>query len=186
MKQQINSSLDFFLGAPLGLYDSKDKATSSCDSDHSVSTSSVVSSTSSCLKTSNGHTRKRRRSVLFADTVQVQEYAVGLGDHPCADSFPLSLDWAHTPAQSVNIDQYESNFRAQRLTSTERVARISAVTGMSWIEIAQLEYSRVQREEEETVFEDVSFDQDDDVFFKPSKSSTSRRSDCSDHYDFWE
>ena len=43
--------------------------------------------------------------------MRVREYSVTLGDHPCADSFPLTLDWEHTQAREVDLDRYEKRRR---------------------------------------------------------------------------
>jgi len=60
--------------------------------------------------------RRRRhrnnRHVRFY-SVEFQEYAITFGEHPCAGSFPLTLDWKHTPNQCCSLDDYEYQYHHQ-------------------------------------------------------------------------
>ena len=52
--------------------------------------------------------KKTRKTVSFSN-VQIREHGVIVGDHPCAGSLPLSLDWAHTgQPRVINVDTYEA------------------------------------------------------------------------------
>jgi hypothetical protein len=77
-------------------------------------------------------------------TVQVREHAVTLGDHPLADSYPISLDWAHAPVQVMRVDDYEAKRvmrplngrcnippRARRMTRLERRVRLEQIMQVS-------------------------------------------------------
>ena len=81
----------------------------------------------------NARTTKRVQFTI----VQVREHAVTLGDHPLAESYPISLDWAHAPAQVMRVDDYEAKRvmrplngrynrppRARRMTRLERRVRL--------------------------------------------------------------
>lgn len=87
---------------------------------------------------------KSGRSVSFG-TLQIREYSLTIGSTVCTMMYPLSLDWefAENPAQP--LDEFESirkrqrrgggstrttrNLRAPRLSVTDRMRRLAAVTG---------------------------------------------------------
>jgi hypothetical protein len=77
-------------------------------------------------------TSRRTRLVTFGN-VHVQEYRATLGDHPCCDSYPLSMDWAHTEVQEYSLDWYEetkSGGKCAELSAEGRKRRIEEVTGI--------------------------------------------------------
>jgi hypothetical protein len=58
-----------------------------CDSDQSA-----------CLDVSTSTSKSvSKRNISFDDRIQIREFAVTVGDHPCCmGGLPLSLDWYHT------------------------------------------------------------------------------------------
>jgi hypothetical protein len=93
---------------------------------------------------------KRVRWVQFS-TVQVREHAVTLGDHPLAESYPLSLDWAHAAVKETSVEDYEAKrvllhpfllangLRARRTTPLERRLRLEEFTEESLSSMADQE-----------------------------------------------
>lgn len=97
-----------------------------------------------CSSTTCVGEKKARKSVSFSN-VQIREHAVIVGDHPCAESLALSLDWAHTAEPKVvNLDTYEA-MRAPhrrrgsdiRLSLYERKNLLKRVGGLSERDIAR-------------------------------------------------
>jgi hypothetical protein len=102
----------------------------------------VVTKTSTSQAQAQTKARNTKR-VQFAD-VQVREHAVTLGDHPLAESYPISLDWAHAPVQVMRVDDYEATRvmrplngrynkppRARRMTRLERRVRLEQIMQVS-------------------------------------------------------
>jgi hypothetical protein len=99
--------------------------------------------------------RPKKKTVSFG-IVQVQEYSVTLGDHPCGGEFgyPISLDWAHTEPKEYDMDRYDETQRATgecaELSPEQRMHRIAAVSGIRPEEVQKQERTRlwkVQAEE---------------------------------------
>ena len=64
---------------------------------------------------------QREPSVRFS-IVQVREYSLTIGDHPCCRSgCPLSLDWDYETKTSVKIDQFEAERAPQRRSRHELI-----------------------------------------------------------------
>lgn len=160
MKQHIQSnSVDVCQTVSLDLYITQGNKEFAFDADFSdssdsSSSSSVDAASVAChivssdpLPCTRQRKQRRRRQVQFASVVQVQEYALVLGDHPCAGYFPLSLDWAHAASKQVSAVEYEataaSSSQVQPLTSMERCARLSTIMGISNSEMTQLEARRL-------------------------------------------
>jgi hypothetical protein len=103
------------------------------------------------------HERPRKKSVSFG-TVQVQEYSLILGDHPCSEEiggFPLSLDWAHAPATEHSVDALErakanmSSPQRPDMTPADRMLRIAAVSGIAPSDVLKQERTRLWKVEAE-------------------------------------
>jgi hypothetical protein len=99
--------------------------------------------------------RPREKSVSFG-TVQVQEYNLILGDHPCSEEtggFPLSLDWAHTTAKEYSVDALErakaSSSPRPDMTPADRMLRIAAVSGIAPDDVRKQERTRLWKGEAE-------------------------------------
>lgn len=105
-----------------------------------------------CLSKANiSATRKKRDKLRVRfSVVQIREYQLTLGDHPHADAFPLSLDWAHTPAKVLNLAEYEIRIssgkrsKAHRLTTLDRFVRLTRVSGILPRELKAQEKQRQQ------------------------------------------
>jgi hypothetical protein len=78
---------------------------------------------------------ERPRKMVSFGNVQVQEYSVTLGDHPCCEGgYPLSLDWAHTDVVEYSLDWYEETKpegACAELSAEQRKRRIENVTGVN-------------------------------------------------------
>lgn len=104
-----------------------------------------ASCASSCGDSSVMLDRRDVKSVAFAE-VQVREYAVTIGDHPCCTmGCPLSLDWEYNIEPPCSLDAYEAKRaprrnRGELLTSCEERRRIlSQDGGISDIEMRRAE-----------------------------------------------
>uniref|UniRef100_A0A7R9YWW8 Uncharacterized protein n=1 Tax=Pseudictyota dubia TaxID=2749911 RepID=A0A7R9YWW8_9STRA len=65
-------------------------------------------------KNDNNTTTENNRCVSFS-RVEVLEYSVVLGDHPCSASLALSLGWERAPSPAVvDIDEYELSRMGRR------------------------------------------------------------------------
>jgi len=102
----------------------------------------ACSSSTTCII---GEKKARKSSVSFSN-VQIREHAIIVGDHPCAESLPLSLDWAHTAEPKVvNLDAYEAMRAPHRrrrgsdmhLSLYERKNLLKRVGGLSERDIAR-------------------------------------------------
>lgn len=63
------------------------------------SSSLTASSSSSSSQPHDDNTGNIPRRVRFQDRIEIREYAVTIGDHPCClGGLPLTLDWYHTPS----------------------------------------------------------------------------------------
>jgi hypothetical protein len=104
--------------------------------------------------------RTKNKAVSFG-IVQVQEYSVVLGDHPCREvigGFPLSLDWAHTAAKEYSVDALEkakanmsssSSLPRPDMTPADRMLRIAAVPGVGPADVQKQERTRLWKVEAE-------------------------------------
>jgi hypothetical protein len=130
--------------------------------DSSDSDADSVEETRSMLASCDVQTELSRvvKEVRFS-TVQVREYAVTLGDHPWSQSFPLSLDWAHTEMRERSVQEIEDEREAlppwgrcfklpPRLTRFQRKQRLLEVTGMSVEDLDEMEEERLDREDSVT------------------------------------
>lgn len=146
-----------------------------------------------------------RRKVHFGD-VQIQEYNVTLGDHPCVDQFPISLDWDHTSVLTMKLSDYEGS-RLQRISSKchrrrgphvlspmERRMRLSIVAGISAADLQQREQERLEQQCMERLqaldsVDDFDYyeDEDDGVAEDTSLSEKQWFSDLEiDTYDYYD
>jgi hypothetical protein len=89
-------------------------------------------------------TQARITKRVHFTTVQVREHAVTLGDHPLAESYPVSLDWAHAPVRVMRVEDYEAKRvlrplnnhykripRARRMNRLERRVRLEQIMDVS-------------------------------------------------------
>jgi hypothetical protein len=81
--------------------------------------------------------RRSAKHVVFAN-VEVREYAVTVGDHPCCTmGCPLTLDWDYSVARSTSVEDYESQRGPRRsrdelkTTAPERMRLLSEDAGLS-------------------------------------------------------
>jgi hypothetical protein len=101
--------------------------------------------------------RRRPRCHVTFGNVQVQEYSLTLGDHPCADAtggYPISLDWAHAEAEEeYSLDWYEETRpdRLVLLTAEDRKFVIQDISGMDRPALESLEEQRLQSIERERI-----------------------------------
>lgn len=118
-------------------------------------------------------TPRSKRCVHFS-VVQVQEYAVTFGDHPCPDRFPISLDWEHSSVQEMDLYEFEErrrqrkractrrkrgNGRPSPLSAAERCVKLSLVGGLAPAELTKREQERQEQLEKELL---DSYQCDDD------------------------
>lgn len=163
--------------------DTETAATSDSDSDASICPEEHHRQRRRCACIYPGRGRRRNRvdrpprpasrqqssakRVSFS-TVTVQEHSLTLGDHPCADAYPLSLDWEHSEAYEVDLDEYERQPKHHQpphhLSSLQRRVRIAVVSGIAPKELTQQEHERHLQVEKEAF---AGCDWDDDVFFEP-------------------
>ena len=127
------------------------------DSDDDSAGASVVTAplTTPCSRPM----KKRRVPHVQFSVVQVQEYAVTFGDHPCAEQYPLSLDWEHTAPTIMELTAYEGREKRtpcrrscelpRPLSITERCLRLSQVAGLSIDELTIKEQQRQDQLEKE-------------------------------------
>jgi hypothetical protein len=97
--------------------------------------------------------RRPRRHVTFGN-VQVQQYNLTLGDHPCADEtggYAISLDWAHAEVEEYSLDWYEETKPncLILLTAEERKFVIEDISGTDRPALEALEEQRLQTIEQE-------------------------------------
>jgi len=147
----------------------------------------TTTTTTPDLTTSNStqqqqHRHRPTKRVQFS-TVQIQEYHLTLGDHPCTMHYPLSLDWPHSvTVREYAVDEYVTSQRqaayaqdapvpsslsssssslwAVRLSRTERYERLRQVTGWSNDELEAREAERQLAVVEECLW--MAAKQDDD------------------------
>jgi hypothetical protein len=111
------------------------------DVDNKLQENRIVTQNTS---TSQARRQARKSKRVQFTIVQVREHAVTLGDHPLAESYPISLDWAHAPVQAMRVDDYEANRvsrplngrynrppRARRMTRLERRVRLEQIMEVS-------------------------------------------------------
>jgi hypothetical protein len=67
------------------------------------------------------HVRKRR--VSFQDRVEIREYSITIGDHPCCSSgLPLTLDWFHAEEPKYLSMEGSCRERKSRYKSPRRLS----------------------------------------------------------------
>ena len=105
------------------------------------------------------------RRVQFSD-VSIRTYSLVLGESQASKSYPISLDWAHTPTKTIDISLFELLYSAsrksassaepgkmvrgfrlpRRLRSAQRLALLSTVTGQEPEELYESNLARITRE----------------------------------------
>lgn len=102
-----------------------------------------------------------KRGVRFS-TIQIREYRITLGDHPCANEnggYPLSLDWDYhwsPSAGEIDLDTYEKYRRRCRdrgasfhLNAMERCTLLTQAARVHPIELMEMERRRLEHLAEE-------------------------------------
>lgn len=87
-----------------------------------------------------------RRAIRFAPRVEVQKYAVTVGDSPsCGGPCALSLDWSHTEATRAPYNDLSSRvvLPVRQLTTGERRRRVLQVNALDRDELRALELDLV-------------------------------------------
>ncbi len=105
------------------------------------------------------------RRVQFSN-VSIRTYSLVLGETQASKSYPVSLDWAHTPTKTIDISLFELWYSAsrksacsgepgkmvrgfrlpRRLRSAQRLALLSTVTGQEPEELYESNLARITRE----------------------------------------
>lgn len=97
-------------------------------------------------------------------TVSIRTYSLTVGTHTKASAYPLTLDWGHTPTETIDLELFQEVFcsartkpkrkvvrgfrRPHRLKPTARFHRIQMVTGKPQEYVYELELARTIREDE--------------------------------------
>ena len=112
----------------------------------------------------NDHPTGSRR-VQFSN-VSMRTYSLVLGETQASKSYPISLDWAHTPTKTIDITLFELLYSAsrkseclnkqgkmvrgfripRRLRSAQRLELLSNVTGQKPEELYETNLARITRE----------------------------------------
>lgn len=84
-----------------------------------------------------------KRRVVFYKSVEVREYSLTVGDHPCCEgALSLSLDWQHADMYYKDLEESQQRgmfYKApQRLSLQERRDRLIEVTGYEGSEVDAL------------------------------------------------
>jgi hypothetical protein len=142
-----------------------------CDTSGNTDVSSSTASASSdsecddSFDTNDQPTSGRR--VQFSN-VSMRTYSLVLGETQASKSYPISLDWAHTPTKTIDITLFEllysssrksacspnpgkvvRGFRLpRRLRSAQRLELLSTVTGQKPEDIYESNLARITREME--------------------------------------
>ena len=107
-----------------------------------------------------------QKRVSFS-TVEIQEYSLTLGDHPCTDSYPLSLDWEHTEPYEMDLQDYEKRPHhhqiVHHLSPLQRRVRLSIVSGLSPKEVTKKELERHKQLDKEAFDEIDANDRNADI-----------------------
>lgn len=181
-QNRLESSLDKLAAAqaPVCCTSDDDQTADTENSDESdctrnssmeVALSDGNTSTSSTSATEEGLTigsTPERRSVRFS-VVQIQEYALttmmGAG---ITKKFALTLDWAHTQEQEMNLTEYEASrgsvHKVHRMAHRERCRRLTEVMGLSAVQDNPRQRRGRRRLQDLEQFSDDD-DDDDDVPF---------------------
>lgn len=93
--------------------------------------------------------------------VMIRTYSITVGDTPSPKTYPLSLDWEHTPTETLDINIFEELFSSAktkpqrktlrgfrfpaRLGEGQRFHRLSFVTGHGPAGLYELEAARMKR-----------------------------------------
>ncbi|GKY98839.1 hypothetical protein MPSEU_000839900 [Mayamaea pseudoterrestris] len=112
------------------------------------------------------------RRVQFSN-VETREFNLTIGDHPIAESYPLSLDWDYLTVPNVPIDQYKTR-SCNRLNAMARKIRIALVSGHSLQDLSMQEAKRMAVLNEAEIREWLNYGEDQDsssLFSLPIKSS---------------
>jgi hypothetical protein len=108
--------------------------------------------------------RQRKPTVRFSN-VQIREYELTIGDHPCTNVYPLSLDWSHSETETISIEDHIANRtnkskkrtyanprktgqQAFRMDVANRVARLYNVTSLRPRDLSNMERARHARTRE--------------------------------------
>jgi hypothetical protein len=151
---------------------------SSCDSD--------------CSSSTLGEPNRSNR-VQFSK-VSIREYSLTVGDTRAAKPFPLSLDWAYSKTETLDISLFEEMFSSattkpkrrtirgfripHHLSPAKRLKRLASVTGQSPEALYELEFVRWERESE--IRGDMCFS-DDGYVEDPTRSTPYEVVDVDDY-----
>jgi hypothetical protein len=140
----LSGALNFTDDGYPGLVEASDS--SWCDSD--------------CSSSTLGETNRSCR-VQFSK-VSIREYSLTVGDTRAAKLFPLSLDWAYSKTEILDITLFEEMFSSattkpkrntirgfripHHLSPAKRLKRLASVTGQSPESLYELEFARWERE----------------------------------------
>jgi hypothetical protein len=148
-------SADFPLGKASTYEGAKSHTTETMVHTSDSSSASLVSE-SDCDSSFDGD----RRKVQFS-SVSVRSYSLTVGDSPAMKSYALSLDWAHTPTETLDIEMFEELYSSAktkpftngrnirgfrlpaRLKTADRFALLSEVTGHSPEDLYELNLSHL-------------------------------------------
>jgi hypothetical protein len=107
-------------------------------------------------------TKGERKPTVRFSNVQIREYELTIGDHPCTNLYPLSLDWSHSELETISIEDHiadrvlkldkrksvdprKTGRRAFRLDAANRVARLHTVTSLRILDLYSMERARHAR-----------------------------------------
>jgi hypothetical protein len=85
------------------------------------------------------------RKIVSFDCLEIREYNVTVGDHPCCTSgFPLTLDWDYAEGSIVSLDEYEESrcprrSRAELKIAPDQRCEILSEDGYSPVELRRAE-----------------------------------------------
>jgi hypothetical protein len=86
-----------------------------------------------------------RKSVSFS-CLEIREYNVTVGDHPCCTSgFPLTLDWDYAKGSTVSLDEYELSRCPRRSRKELKIAPDQRCEFLSEDGCSPVELRRAQR-----------------------------------------
>jgi len=121
----------------------------------------LAETTDSSSESDNDSLEERETKVRFS-TVSIRTYSLTVGTHTKVNAYPLTLDWAHTPTETIDLELFQEVFctartkpkrkvvrgfrRPQRLKPAARFQRIQMVTGKRQEYIYEMELARTVRE----------------------------------------
>ena len=158
----------------------------------SDSSSASIGSDTDCDSSLEGD----RRKVHFSN-VYIREYSLTVGDSPVMKPYALSLDWAHTPTETLDIEMFEEFFSSSqtkpnttgrkirgfrlppRLKTADRFALLTKVTGQSAEDLYKLNLSHLQLIQQQ---ECTSFCSEASLASKNVYQVTYEKVDADEHY----